>query len=173
LHKGQFVKLNWIFHHAAAAAHVSPAQKMLLCASLNVKFCIMPVSTCAELQHTHMLTPLLLLLLLCRTCSIFSIIAANSSSPAALQAAAAGSQGVTACLPPGLVQQLFGGLLQLLPDLAAGVLQQLALQLLLRLAETGEVTCAAHCGKLILALCLPSFPQHSAAARSHSRSNQH
>jgi hypothetical protein len=71
-------------------------------------------------------------------CSTFSLLAANSSSPVALQAA--GSQGTPAYLPPGLVQQLFGGLLQLLPDLAAGDLQQLTLQLLLRLAKTG-VSC--------------------------------
>jgi hypothetical protein len=81
----------------------------------------------------HLLLLLLLLQLFC--CSTFSLLAANSSSPVALQAA--GSEGAAACLPPSLVQQLFAGLLQLLPDLAAGELQQLALQLLLRLAETG------------------------------------
>jgi hypothetical protein len=91
---------------------------------------------------THVL--LLLLLLLSSSRSTFATLAANSSSPVALQAAAAaaaGSQGVPACLPPALLQQLFAGLLQLLPDLAAGVLQQLSLQLLLRLAETGAAVC--------------------------------
>lgn len=103
-----------------------------------------------SLWQAHMLTLMVNVLL---SCSTFSIIAANSSSPVALQAAAAGSQAAPACLPPSLVQQLFCGLLQLLPDLAAGPLQQLAMQLLLRLAETGEQTPVHICSDTCSMFC--------------------
>ncbi|KAF6259674.1 hypothetical protein COO60DRAFT_1638236 [Scenedesmus sp. NREL 46B-D3] len=97
----------------------------------------------------------------------FSLLAANSSSPVALQA---GSQGSPPCLPAGLVQQLFAGLLQLLPDLAAGELRQLALQLLLRLAETG---CAVESAtQLPTAAAPPLGSQQAVHAHSSTHSQQ-